>query len=403
MGSEPGVGWNLARHLAKSHEIWVITRKNNRPAIEAAMALDPDSHLHFIYYDLPRWARWWKRGKRGIRLYYYLWQIGVYFVIRDLLDDLEPHVIHHVTFVKYWTPCFVSFLSPAFLWGPVGGGESAPVDFRAGFGLYGRFYEMIRDVARFLAERDPFLRRTARRSAVALATTEDTAERLAFLGAGRIHVQGESGLDSDLVDRLEEMKKSNRARSGPIRFISIGRLLHWKGFHLGIQAFAESDLRDLEYWIVGDGPQRKHLETLTSDLGIEGRVRFWGNISRSETLRKLVRCNILVHPSLHDSGGWVCLEAMAAGLPIVCLDLGGPATQVTEYTGIKVAARSPSQVVTDLRAAMVNLASDSDLRSAMGREARRRIRKKYLWERKADQLSAHYIRITNADEKCRFS
>ena len=51
---------------------------------------------------------------------------------------------------------------------------------------------------------------------------------------------------------------------------------------------------------------------------------------------------MLIHPSLHDSGGWVCLEAMAAGRPVICLDLGGPGLQVTEKTGIKVKASTPT-------------------------------------------------------------
>src|SRR2546430_4418443 len=46
------------------------------------------------------------------------------------------------------------------------------------------------------------------------------------------------------------------------------------------------------------------------------------------------------HPSLHDSGGWVCLEAMAAGRPVICLDLGGPGYQVTEESGIKIDRKS---------------------------------------------------------------
>jgi len=37
MGSEPGVGWNMARELVKHYKIWVITRAENRPFIEAEL------------------------------------------------------------------------------------------------------------------------------------------------------------------------------------------------------------------------------------------------------------------------------------------------------------------------------------------------------------------------------
>ena len=40
-GSEPGVGWNLARNIAKYHDVWVLTRSNNRTAIEQELAKAP--------------------------------------------------------------------------------------------------------------------------------------------------------------------------------------------------------------------------------------------------------------------------------------------------------------------------------------------------------------------------
>ena len=60
----------------------------------------------------------------------------------------------------------------------------------------------------------------------------------------------------------------------------MGRLLHWKGFHLGLRAFAQANLPNTEYWIVGDGPQWHHLQTLASDLGIAKKVKFWGRLPR---------------------------------------------------------------------------------------------------------------------------
>ena len=70
--------------------------------------------------------------------------------------------------------------------------------------------------------------------------------------------------------------------------------------------------------------------------------------------------------SFRDSGGFVVLEAMAAGLPVVCLRLGGPALTVTDETGIRVAAESPHQVVRDLAQAFEWLAKNPDDRHQMG-------------------------------------
>jgi hypothetical protein len=71
-GSEPGVGWRWALEAARlGHEVWTLTRENNRPGIEAALAglgAGLASRLHFVYYDLPPRLRGWKRNGRGVHL-----------------------------------------------------------------------------------------------------------------------------------------------------------------------------------------------------------------------------------------------------------------------------------------------------------------------------------------------
>jgi glycosyltransferase involved in cell wall biosynthesis len=148
-----------------------------------------------------------------------------------------------------------------------------------------------------------------------------------------------------------------------------------------VQEFPQS-----EYWLVGDGPERKNLERLAGELGVADKVRFWGALSRAEALKKLAECDVLVHPSLHDSGGWVCVEAMAAGRPVICLDLGGPALQVTRETGFKIPARTPEQAVAEMAEAMLKLATDETLRRRMSEAARRRVREEYNWSSKAAML-----------------
>lgn len=385
-GSEPGVGWNVAREMAKRHDVWVLTRANNRPAVEAELATNPVPSLTFVYYDLPAYLRWWKKGGRGARSYYYLWQFGAIPIARNLHRTVRFDVAHHVTFVKYWTPSLLAFVPIRFIWGPVGGGESAPPAFRRGLSAPGRRYERLRDAGRWLGERDPFVRLTAWRSAIALGTTEETAERLHFLGCTRIRALPAVALAQDELPRTKKQTISN----GSPRFLSIGQLLHLKGFHLGLRAFAAAAVPDAEYWLIGEGPERARLEALAASLGVAQRVRFLGQIPREQVLAHLKDCTALVHPSLHDSGGWVSLEAMAASKPVICLDLGGPAVQVTAETGFKVPAETPDQAVKELAAAMIRVASDPDLRSNMGAFGRQRVRELFTWEKKAQAFEQLY-------------
>jgi len=203
---------------------------------------------------------------------------------------------------------------------------------------------------------------------------------------------------------IEELGALPTRGGSPVRFLSLGRLLHWKGFELSLRAFARLAGRcpTSEYWIVGDGPERRRLERLVQSLGLTGKVRFWGKIPRSEVLGKLADCDVLVHPSLHDSGGWVCLEAMAAGRPVVCLDLGGPASQVTEETGFKIPAVSPGVAVRDLAVAMMRLAEDSSLRFRLGQGGRQRVAAHFEWDQKG-VFMANIYEVLREDEIQRFA
>jgi len=395
-GSEPGVGWNMAVHLARHHEVWVLTRANNRPAIEAGLAKNPVPGLHFVYHDLPPWARFWKRGQKGVQVYYYLWQLTAIPLVRRLHREVGFDVVHHVTFVKYWAPSALAFLKGVpFVWGPVGGGESAPLPFWPTLGFRGVLYEAARTLARALGELDPLVRLTARRAALALATTPETANRLRKLGAKRVEVLSQVALSEEEIDFLGKLPPPEPK---PVRFLSVGRLLALKGFHLGLMAFAQSGLEEAEYWIVGDGPERKRLEALAQRLGVADRVRFWGALPRAEVLRLLGQVHALVHPSLHDSGGWVSLEAMAAGRPVICLDLGGPATQVTEETGFKIPAHSPGKTVNTMAKAFDMLVQTRSLWKQISKAGQEKVQEAYCWEKRAQEISLLYEQVSGSQK-----
>ena len=388
-GSEPGIGWHIASGLARHHEVWVITRANNEEAISKHADSESLGRMHFLFFDLPPVFRMLKRGKIGLELYYYLWQVGAFLLAREQHRKLDFQIAHHVTFGRYWSPSLLALLPIPFVWGPVGGGESTPDTLIPHFGTRGRWRERLRDVARWFGEHDPLVRLTARRSAYAIVTTNETGERVERLGARRIVEVSQIGLSGADYEELQGFPEDP---PGPIRFLSMGRLLEWKGFHFGVEAFAEAQLPDAEYWIVGAGPQKRRLAETAARMGVSDRVRFLGAVSRDRALLHLSQCHALVHPSTHDSGGWVLLEAMAAGRPVVCLDTGGPATIVTEETGFKIRPQSGTETVRALAAAMRQIAQSRELRLGLGRAGKERIRTSFPWSIKAATLSDVYGR-----------
>ena len=404
LGSEPGVGWNMVRELAKYHQVWVLTRENNRPAIEVELARQPMPNLQVVYTNPPAPLHRWDRGKQAVHLHYFLWQLAAYRLARQLHQEVNFDLSHHITYGRYCAPSFLALLPIPFVWGPVGGGETAPYSFWADFDGRGRLYELMRDLSRWTGELNPLVRFTARRSAIALACTSETADRLAKIGAKRIEMlSGQTGIAPEELIQLKTLAKAPTSPQQPVRFLSLGRLLHWKGFHLGLQAFAKAKLPNAEYWVVGEGSELERLEALADQLEISDRVRFFGSLPRDKALSVLADCDVLVHPSLHDFSPTVCLEAMAAGKPVLCLQLGGPGYQVTDQTGLRVTVGDRDLTIEAMAQGMVQLATDTSLRERLGKGGQQRVEEYYNWETKGQDLTKLYETVveTQSQSFCR--
>ncbi len=393
-GSEPGVGWNIAKGMARHNDVWVMTCSRHRPAIEAELQKHPVPGLHFVYlngvFD-PVWLE--KHFPLGINLHYYLWSIAAYRSAHLLHQKIRFNIAHHVTYVRYWMPSMAGLIDAPFIWGPVGGADAVPQPFIHDFSWSGQLKDRLRQAACLAGEHDPLVRLTARKALFGLATTAPTAERLRRLEVGQIKVLAESALSRNELDMLSALPAPGNS---PLRFISLGRLLDWKAYHLSLHAFAAANLHNAEYWIAGDGPERKTLASLAQQLGIARKVKFWGWLPRAEALKKLALCHVFVHPSLRDSGGWACIEAMAASRPVICMDHAGPATQVTSETGFKVPVVHVQETVERMTEAMQRLASDPVLRSSMGAAGRIRVANHFSWERRCEEIDVLYRQAIGA-------
>ena len=356
--------------------------------------------MQWIFVDAPKILTFWRSGERGRRIHYYLWQIWAYWRAKALLPETPFDAIHHITYVSYWTPSFLSLLPVPFLWGPIGGAESTPAAFRRDLTTSSRLKETLRDTARWLAERfDPYVRKTARRAVVGLATTPETESKLRELGTKDVRVYSDVALPDDQLRRWLSVPIRQNPR--PLRFISMGRLIGWKAYHLSIRAFALvlKDYPDSEYWLFGTGPEQANLEQIAREFGVSDKVRLWGRVPHTEIPLRMAECDILLHPSLHDSGGWTCVEALAAARPVVCLELGGPATQITPKIGIKVPATTPVETIEKFAQAMARLANDDALRQQMGAAAREHVLANYTWTAKRALFNQLYAQIAHRETR----
>lgn len=372
--------------MAEHAEVWVLTRSANRGRIERELAERPLAGLHFVYYDPPLDIR-----HVGSQLHYLWWQQAILPTAQRAHHQVGFDVAHHVSYVRYWTPSLLSELPIPFVWGPVGGAEATRLDLD--LGTYGRAFEGVRQLVLRLAACHPLVHRTARRSAVALAASDETAERVRRLGASDVRAMSPVGAPEDTLLRGRGLDADgSRSETGPV-FTSVTgrqRLMHWKGVQLGIRAFAEADLPGGAYHVFGSGRQRERLQRLARELGVADRVHFWGDVTRAEMLDVLERSHALVHPGIHDPGATVIPEAMALGVPVLCLDAGGPAVLVDEDTGFLAPFGPLDASVAGLTEGMRRLAGDPELLRAMRAACFERARGRFSWPARAERYLAIY-------------
>lgn len=178
---------------------------------------------------------------------------------------------------------------------------------------------------------------------------------------------------------------------GPIRFLSIGRLVAFKGFDILIDACAQLKDRRLDFAceIIGDGSLRDDLEQRVVNHNLQERIHFAGEQSQNYVLTALRNCDVFVLASSVDERGasdifpTVIAEAMASGKPVISTTVAGiPELVVNGETGLLVAPRD----VNALADAMERLAIDEKLRSDFGRASRERIEQKFTIEKTIEPL-----------------
>jgi glycosyltransferase involved in cell wall biosynthesis len=385
-GSEPGIGWNTAHALARTHRVTVITC----PGPE----LPRSSPVDVIRIAPPGWpASTSPKGNRTLwQFYYYSWTRTMASRLPGIIESVGADLVQHVTYNRYWMPSAGSTAGRPFVWGPVGGGEGMPDRFTESLPASSRRSQRFRSFIRSVWERDPALRKTADGATVALGTTAESAQRMQALTAARVHVCPAVGLSVAEMDRLAELPEP--AGDG-LELVSIGRMLDWKGFDLAVEAL-KGQHPTTRYTLIGDGPERARLEAQAERLGLGDQITFIRWIERAEVLERLGQADVLVHPSFHDSGGMVCLEAMAAGRPVVTLEGNGPGLLVGSG-GLPVAAPTREAAVRGIRSAITRLAEDRGLRRNLGDRARERVRKEFSWTHRAEILEGYYSEAMDQD------
>jgi len=388
-GSEPGVGWRWAIETAAlNHEVWVITRENNQAGIIAGVAQQgKPKNLHFIYYDLPAWARWWKRGRQGVHLYYLLWQLGAYRCARRLHAAQKFDAVHHITFGVTRHPSFMGRLGIPFIVGPLGGGERAPLILRKYYSLSGKFTDALRDIFNAVSKYDPWLRQMYAQASHIFLKTPQSLDWLPKIYQHKASCMLEIGIDQRNITIFEKSVLTNRQQS--LHIVYVGRFIDIKGMDLGLRAIAKIRASGIPVRIsmIGQGPAQKDWQQLSSQLKLVDAITWIPWMKQQDLLAAYQTFDLLLFPSMHDSSGNVVLEAMASGLPVVCLDLGGPAQIVNNNCGrvVSVTGLNADQVIDGIATVLTEIANSPSIANNLRTGALQRA-SEFSWKNVVEQV-----------------
>lgn len=386
-GSEPGMGWHWALEIARlGHEVCILTRENNLPSLQRALALHADLPIHLAGYDLPRWMRWWKKGGRGINVYYSLWQRGAYHAARRLTRETPFDLVHHITFAVFRQPSLMGRLGLPFVLGPIGGGEATLPRLLWSCPFRGIAVDSMRSLLNLFVRFNPAVRQSFRQAAVILSKTRETLAYVPPAYRAKCLMMQDVGTEEALI-----LREPPASPPTP-RFLYVGRLLYWKGVHLALQALARihRDFPGATLTIAGKGRDGKWLHKMADRLCVAHTVDWRGWVPREQVLSMYREHTAFLFPSLHDSGGTVVMEALSQGLPVICLDCGGPGAMLPPSCGFKIQVdgRGQAEVVNGLADAMRQLGANPDLRAEMSSRALKAAREN-TWEHVVSRTYKH--------------
>jgi len=392
-GSEDAMGWNFVYQIARFRKVIAITRENNRPHIEKYMAENPDDvyqNIQFLYFDLPYWIRFWKKGSRGAMLYFYLWQKGIISFIKK--QNLDFNIVHNVNFHNDWTPSFLWKLKKPMVWGPVGHHPLIPEQYLKD---YSKKY-LMKDrltwlVKNFFWKFSHSLKKTAQNSNHIWCMNSCVPEKL-NIKDDQYSIYP-SVASEDFYGKDKVLPKSD------FTVISVGRFVPLKGFDLAIRSFvrffallSNQNQNKCKLILVGTGEQKTFYQSLIQKYRMQNSIEIIEWIDRKDLMKLYEKSSVFLFPS-HEGAGMVVPEALSFGLPVVCLDNEGPGEFIDHRCGFTIPQQDYDETVNGLSNALFRLFSEKNLYKEMSIEARNRYMNRFSWEKRGEHLNQIYNKL----------
>jgi glycosyltransferase involved in cell wall biosynthesis len=389
LGSEIGVGWHWVLQMSQFFELWVLTRKSNQATIEVWLTENPSyNNIHFIYFDLPYYLRFWKKGLRGVRTYYNIWQWCANSIVKKTMQSHYIEIFHHLTYGNALWSVSSYGKKQFFIWGPTGGTETIAKDFSKHYELKGRGIEGLRRfVVKSLAYNTGF-RNRCKHANLILSKTEVHKESIPF------KYRTKAILFTDVaVDDFEVENYTFKKQSVLLKYIVVGRLDPWRGFDILIEAFAKAVKKNanIQLQIVGKGMDLNRLQNLIQNRNMSNHIKMIGEVSMEKYKQLMRETDVVVNPCLKEGAVTTAFDSMAMGKPLICIDTTGYTRYFSKEYAIVIPKQNREKTILALKNAVLQLTNPIE-RDKLGSHAQK-MGAIFTWENRGKEI---YKAITKA-------
>ena len=386
-GSEPEVGWMWALTLSQlGHEVYVVTRLNNKKNIEELTRNIKFKNLHFHYFDYPNWVVKFIKGKHNPRSYFYffIWQIGIFFSTKSLIKKIKFDFIQHVTFVSLRFPSFLCFNKIPFIFGPVSGGDIVPYQLMKSFSIYNKLQNLLRNFSNKYIKISPLMNMTFFNSKKILVNNLNTKELIPNKYHYKVEQMLAIGKETFCNNEIDLNKDHN-----VFNICYAGNLNEEKGLGIVLKTFARlhSKNKSIKLTIIGSGKDEVKFKKVAVKYKINNNLNWLGKIEQNKVLKIFKNSDLLLFPSLRDSGGFVVLEALSQSLPVATLNIGGPGLMIDNDCGIKINVnkKNENEIIYELSTKINELIDNDSLIIYKRKKSLEKVNN-FTWKIKAQKL-----------------
>jgi glycosyltransferase involved in cell wall biosynthesis len=388
-GSEAGNGWNCAVELAKKgYEVHCFTRSIAKREIERG---EKPGNLHFHYIDLSlNLEKLYNASQATMYLYYLIWQWKTYKVALRVHKAISFSIAHHVTWGSLQMGSFLYKLGIPLVFGPAGGGQIAPKEFKGYFKEYWKDEQQRETLTKWMLKYSPACKKMLENAAAILVANKETFQMAVSNGVAKPKMMLDVALPETFFPESRPVKQPEKNR---LKLLWVGRFFPRKGLLLVLDVMKElKEYPGITLTVVGDGEMKNHFLAAIKKYGLEETVKWEGRVSHEKVREYYAAHDIFFYTSLRDSGSSQIVEAMAFGLPVVTLNLHGQALLVEDDRGIRCLCNTPNDAIENLKQAMLGLYSNPEKVKNMS-EAAYEFARKQTWKNKVEAIIAEYQSI----------